>query len=352
MRLVIGLIASAALLAACGGGSGSDNNTDGNGSGPGTGTEQTPNPNPNPNPNPGQGTQASLTQANYVAVAQEALSANAYLLNSVDFVMGAQVSDSQALLRVGEAQLAKARGWFARAPVATAAVHTESERCENGGTLTLSINDRNNNLELDGGDSVSIMANNCREGGDLLNGRLSITFHQVTGDPDGFPFTLSATLEYGNLSVQSAASQITGNGSVSLTYDAKSRSQQARSLTTPQFSASATHGGQSTSQTLKNYEAALKVTPNGTLSDWASSANGVLFSSSLQSKSIAIETRQPFVTLSSQRYPGKGEATITGAAGAKVRVTAVDAASVRIELDADGNGIYETSVTKPWGELL
>ena len=51
-------------------------------------------------------------------------------------------------------------------------------------------------------------------------------------------------------------------------------------------------------------------------------------------------------------YNNTVQAVMSGAAGSRVRVTALNAATVKIELDADGNGVYETAVDKPWSDIL
>ena len=60
----------------------------------------------------------------------------------------------------------------------------------------------------------------------------------------------------------------------------------------------------------------------------------------------------PFVRQLSQPRPASGQATVTGANGAMLRLTALSSTQVRIELDADANGTYETSVIKLWSELI
>ena len=67
---------------------------------------------------------------------------------------------------------------------------------------------------------------------------------------------------------------------------------------------------------------------------------------------MAIETPTPFARPANQSYPAIGQAVMSGAAGSRVRVTALNAATVKIELDADGNGVYETAVDKPWSDIL
>ena len=66
----------------------------------------------------------------------------------------------------------------------------------------------------------------------------------------------------------------------------------------------------------------------------------------LQNGWLAGDERMPNVSAKT------GAALITGAAGAKIRVTAASATTLTMDLDADGNGSYETSVNKLWSEML
>lgn len=332
MRSTLTLIAVSAGLVACGGG--------GDGDAPSNG------------PTP-VAAQATLTSANYVAVTQEALSSNAYLLDATSMVIGAQVSDPAVVVRFGKSQLAKIPGWFTNAPLqAVGATQSSTQPCAGGGTLTIVENDRNGNQEVDPGDSVSVTANNCSFEGALLNGQLSLTVNSVSGNLDGYPYALSAALQFTNLTAQSASDRVVGNGSISLDLQASNYNAQTTKMSTSRFSLASTYGGISSNQTLQDYETNLKVSPAGSSTNWASSVNGILTSSAFESKSVRIETPVPFVRSGSQLYPSSGSALITGAAGAKVRVTAVNATTVQIELDADGNGSYETTVTKRWSEVL
>lgn len=334
MRLSLTLIASSAILAACGGGGGG-------GDGPAN-VDTSPSAAP-----------ATLTTDNYVTVARKALSSNAYLLDSASLVLGAEASDPQVLMRFGQDQMAKLPDWFAKIPAqAVGAVQTQTENCTDGGTLTVSVNDRNGNQELDAGDSVTLSANNCTYAGMQLNGKLSLSVNGINGDPNGYPFSMNATLQYGNLSAKSSQMVTVGNGTITLSLDVTAYNAQIIALSVPNFTTTSTYGGSTTTDSLKDYEALLKISPAGSLEQWASSTNGILASSAFDSKSVRIETTAPFVRSSAQAYPANGSAVITGAANAKVRVTAVDANTVRIELDADADGTFESTTTRRWSEVL
>lgn len=64
---------------------------------------------------------------------------------------------------------------------------------------------------------------------------------------------------------------------------------------------------------------------------------------------LTIVTNTVFVGVGFDR-PTAGQMTITGAENASIRLTAMDS-SVKVEVDEDGDGAYEVSVTKSWIEL-
>lgn len=333
MRFALTVIAASTILVACGGGGG--------------GSAGTP-------PAPSTATQATITPANYVAVAQEALSSNSFLLEATSLVVGAQVSDSSTLIRFGQSQLSKTPGRIANASVqAVGATQTFTEQCAGGGTLTVVENDLNGNQQADAGDSVALTANNCSFDGQVLNGQLSVTLISAAGNfESGYPYTLSGTLSFNNLTAQSSTTRVAANGSMTMNIDARSDVDQSLALAIDSFAISRTYAGVTSSQTLTKYDTSLKVSPAGSGANWTSSFRGTLASSVIDSKAVSIDTPVAFVRSSSQTYPASGQATILGAAGSKVRVTATSATDLTIDLDADGNGTYETTVTKRWNEIL
>lgn len=331
MRSVLTLVAASALLVACGGGS--DPALSGS--------------------TPAAATQATLTLANYVVVAQETLSSSAYLADATGLVTGAQVSDSEALIRFGQGQLSKLPRWLADAPVqAVGAVQSQTENCAGGGMLTVSANDANGNLLADAGDSVSLTASNCSFDGQLLNGQLVLTINSVTGNPDHFPYSLTVTLGFNNLTAQSSSLRTVGNGSVALSIHARAANNQSLALRTSSLSLSSTYGATTYSKTLNGHETSVELIPAGAGFTTTTSVNGMLSSSAFESKSVSIATLAPFARTSAQTYPSSGQLVITGAAGGRVRVTGVSATTLLIELDADANGSYENSTSKLWREML
>jgi len=335
MRLILTLLASSALLAACGGGSSGSSNAALEGAvAPVT-------------------TQAALTPGNYVAVAQETLSSSAYLTTAANLATGAQVSDSDVLIRFGQAQATQLSRWFSTAPVnAVGVVQSQTEACAGGGTLTIAENDLNGNRNVDPGDSATLTASNCAFEGQVLNGQLVATVRSISGEPGIAPYSLSLSMAFKDLVAQSAAVRSVGNGTLVLDLNARALNDQSVALSTSSFEVATAYSSTSYSKALKNYQTSTTLAPSGLGATYTTAVKGTLISSAFESKFIDIATPVPFVRTGSQAYPASGQLIITGAAGGKVRVTATSASALFIELDADGNGTYEAATSKGWSEML
>ncbi|QXL84482.1 hypothetical protein [Comamonas sp. NLF-1-9] len=337
MRPILTVLFSSILLAACGGGSDDGPAAPGNPGSPG-GT--------------GQGADAPaavIAESNYVSVAQKTLAANGFLVDSSAILpVGAEVVAQPELVQFAQAQIHKVPGWFARSPVTVAgATESITERCSQGGFMTVSATDANNNGIADAGDSLSISADRCRDGGVEINGSLFFVFTRVSGNLESYPYSIAATITYRNLTLATAQESLTGNGSIAIDARVDSPSQSNVRLDVDSFTVSYSYAGKTDTQGLYRYTVALAQTRSTN----TSSVNGIFVSSALDSRSVRIATTSPFVTQAANRYPSSGSATIHGAAGASVRVTAVDASAVRLELDANGDGQYEISEVRRWNEL-
>ena len=71
---------------------------------------------------------------------------------------------------------------------------------------------------------------------------------------------------------------------------------------------------------------------------------------------MTVITSTPFQGLTSARHPYTGVVVATGKNNSKVRVTVHssdpnDPGAVQIEVDADGDGTYESSTLYPWSTL-
>jgi hypothetical protein len=79
-------------------------------------------------------------------------------------------------------------------------------------------------------------------------------------------------------------------------------------------------------------------------------------SSTVLNGAVGVVSTTPLTILAGEFYPSSGVLTITGSANSKARVTILGsnptiANQVQIEVDADGNGTYETTNNYSWSNL-
>lgn len=66
---------------------------------------------------------------------------------------------------------------------------------------------------------------------------------------------------------------------------------------------------------------------------------------------IDLRTPTPFFILSSSEFPSSGVLEISGLDGTQARLTALSTLEFQLEVDADGNGVFEFTITGPWENL-
>lgn len=294
----------------------------------------------------------ALNNSNYVTAAQETMSVTFYVDSSGELVTGAQAGAAPQLIRDVLANARRAGRWIhAATPSVVGATITQTENCSGGGSINLAINDVNGNGTVDVGDSIRLVALNCIELGETMNGAMSVAVTASSGSVgSGSNYSLGMGITLENFVAQSATGSSTGNGRMDFT-----ETQFGSTLTTTiqarNLSVVNSVGNVSSTRSLTDYTVQSVTTTTSGVASVSLSVNGSFSSTALDGKSITVSTLAPFISTGSSIYPASGQLKITGAAGSNLRITA-QAAGVLIELDADGNGSFETSVTKPWSQLL
>ena len=319
-----------AALSACGGGGGS---------------ESTPAP-------PAPEKALALNASNYQVAAQQAVTAGSFLMTSGDLLSGAQASAAPSAMQAAVKQFPGLLKQFKRPALVAGAVINESEPCSGGGKIDITTNDINNNGQPDEGDSGVMVFSACKEDGVVMSGRMEINITKLTGVFDSSNFSASVTLKLENFSVTSPTGTASGQGELKLSMAATSATQSSLRIEAPNFSSSGRVGTTEYQQTMSNFVISINTTSltNGQSTDTAT-VSGVLSGSAIEAKSISIETPIALTIPSALDYPTAGKVVIKGAANSVVQMTVQPNGRVLIELDADGNGSFETSVNKAWSEL-
>ncbi|HMN80558.1 MAG TPA: hypothetical protein PKA20_11570 [Burkholderiaceae bacterium] len=231
--------------------------------------------------------------------------------------------------------------------VATKAVGTASVACIGGGSVTATVDDVNNDRVFGTGDTAVFQFNGCREDGITMSGRMLITQVLVTGSVYAPSYSVGATYAFESLTASSAwAPTVSINGGFSIQASYVSSPATVVSATVAGNSFSATQG--SVTDSLSNFSASIAI--NATTGRYQYSVAGSESNSAVDG-SITISNPVPFQgTIGT--FPSSGSLRVQASDGSAARLTATSATSVQIDVDANGDGAYESTSTRTWSQLV
>lgn len=299
-----------------------------------------------------QQTMLSISASNYQAVGQAVVSSALFLGESGSLATGAETSADPRVLRHAVSTAKRAFGLASDRPALVTGVEVrDTVACGQGGSIAMTLVDANNNGNFDAGDSITMDLQSCKEEGAVMQGRLALSVQAVTGvfDSNNYSATMTMTMTAFNVTTGSDSAQ--GDGALSMTMTQSPSGVYDLTLSTARLVLSGRVGGQSFTTTLTDTRLLVRDETVG--SSWRSSITytSTLDSSQFGNKQVTITTPQALVITGSNAYPSSGQLLVRGHANSAVRITALNASQARLELDAEGDGNYETQVTKTWAEL-
>jgi hypothetical protein len=223
------------------------------------------------------------------------------------------------------------------------AVSTDSSGCEGGGSITMTIDDADNSGDASTGDSVQFGFVNCRSEGWVLNGGMSLTGLVMTGSPSDPARSLGATFTFHSFSGSDGSMIERVDGGFSIHASLQTYPARIVESTVAGSSLRVSSGGSSSE--LRNFALeARSMVSAGTYSYGigaiAVDSGGAVTISNPEQFSGAIGA-----------FPSRGSLLVRESGGSAARLTATSSTSVRIDVDANGDGVFESSMTKTWGEI-
>ncbi len=322
---------AAALLAltACGGGGGDD-------AAPNSG---------------GSGAQASVNADNYVAVGVSAWTMMSETAGGTRTATGADVENRKAALSAfTQSQVQRALEAQASNPEqATGAVSSVSVKCAQGGSATYTYNLVGTQGTLAAGDAFKYSYSNCVENGYTWNGSIDMQVERAAGVISSAAYDLQYKVAYHNLTAKAPHSSFAYDGNLTLAIKSVAAHNVASQFVTKGLSTTVSYAGSTYTSSISDYDLRVAEAPSGNSYTDAMSLNATYTLSSLGSQTITVTTPVTWVSLGGAN-PSAGQMVIASSTGAKVRMTA-RASDVLFELDANGDGVYETRQTVSWNDL-
>ena len=228
-----------------------------------------------------------------------------------------------------------------------------TEQCPLSGSIAITLDDRDNNAAPSAGDVLSATFNECRDSPtSLVRGSFSANIASYS-DP-----LLSGLFTFSQLTIvdESGSAAVSGQANLvyTLTNDPAGTSTTRITMTVPAAGlvGSLSIPGYSETFTYDPDFSAVwtDVTPSNAPGYSTSVLNGKVGFASLGGKIIAA-TDPPVHDVWEENYPDSGAVLITGYQS-KLRMTVLSTTTVRLDLDANNDGVYESTRDIPWSELL
>jgi len=295
----------------------------------------------------------TIVSANAQEVASSTLGATDGLTGSTEGAIGlapAAVGQMQSIqINIIETIIEQARQARDLLPsgspgVAPAAVQPLDQNCDSGGTISGSFNDADNDLTLSTGDSVSMTANNCNFGGATMNGSISLSNVSVTGDENSPPYSLQFRLQATSFSVSVGGETVVMNGDGIISESSNDGVNITSSISGNGIEMAA--GGKSL--TLTDYN--IQETEDQATSAHSISINATISSSSLGG-SVIVTTDVALSGGVGVYNAYSGQITCVGAGNTSVTVIVVDSVNVQLDVDQNGDGITDETLSAAWADL-
>lgn len=230
-----------------------------------------------------------------------------------------------------------------------------TDNCAVSGTMISTWNDADNTGSLTAGDQVTVAYNSCRMDPDTtLNGQFEVRYSSVTL---GNTPTVVATMTMSNFATTEGSDQLTINGRIRMEHVQRSSVLQETTMTAEtDVTSQARVAGRSDTQTFQAGFSTLSVVqsdalpPEGGFPGRLSLTSQGTVQSSALGGSFVLSTPVPLVAYFVDDYPRSGNALVTGR-NSSLRMTAVSATQVRLDLDSNGDGTVDSSSTVAWSSL-
>lgn len=336
MKKIIFMSTACAVLTACGGGGGSPGTTN------------------NTSANTEIGPAVALSTSNYESAANEVLSSAASFRSNgtpaQNLLTGAQVTPMITPATLLQEKMPEVAKLLKKQAHLTGVQYTDSIPCDSG-QMNVTVNDNNNNDELDAGDSAALNLVNCRYGLLGISGGMDFTVIRGStySDMTASDIEISAALREFKTEFDDFVA--VGNGSFKMSISqtgSYSLPALSVSIVSPLMTTKLTQGG--TTKVFQYKEYGVNITSDANTSTW--SVNGNVSVPTLGANTATVNTTKRFSSPSNTTYATTGELLITVSNGGRMRVTATGTSKAKVELDLSSDGTYEEQKLIDWIDVL
>jgi len=197
-------------------------------------------------------------------------------------------------------------------------------------------------IEDDGTGTLTLDYVNCREGGEVLDGTITV---QVNVFDFSFLLPTDAVYSFKVFSVTSSAFNVSIDGSI---HSQVSPGSQTEQLTIARLVARNNASGEMLMIT--NQVSVVEYDDILSPSSLSENITGRIYDSTYGYVDYITLAAITFSSIS-QEHPDGGQMLLTGSLASRIRMTVIDDVRIRIDLDLDGDASYENFVITSWSEI-
>lgn len=299
---------------------------------------------------------SSITSSNAQDVGAQGYSATSSLNSQVSggassFVAGVTVDTGRpGLLGVTMQELYRALDAQAAANQVLGVTTSQSVQCSNGGSMLVNANLASSST-ISAGDTITLTASTCKESGYTLNGTLGINFKSVSGAPgESSTWGGSFGVSFTNFSVTAGTGGDTASATGDMTVNLNQTGLGAAnfSVTGSSLKINTTHNGSTTALTLGNFSYGGSLASGVYTYHAGYTLSGT--SGKLGNGSFTVKTLTDFKQTATG-FPTQGVLMITATDNSSLTLTAIDNSNVKLDLDKNGDGVTDETVTTTWANL-
>jgi len=242
--------------------------------------------------------------------------------------------------------------------VRTQAVITATENCAVSGSVTATLDDRDNSGTASSGDVFTVTFSQCRPSDtELVDGSISASYTLVQQLPGSF--SASATVTYSNLTATSAEGSFAVNGSFSYNLSRVGGVGTAQLAIGPNGLSATIAASNYTDTITLGAGYAITVTrdpaalPPGSAIPGLTTltVNGAVTANSLGG-TIVVSTPVAVKQYEIDPFPREGQIQVRGANNGLLVLTVLSTEAVRVQLDGNGDGTFEITKDVAWVDLI
>ena len=220
------------------------------------------------------------------------------------------------------------------------------EACAVSGTVDITVN-ISNPAQPSVNDSFDFLFTACDDGtGAVLNGGMTVTISSLNGDFESGNMLLGMSMQFSAFAVTENDETVTATGTVSIQIDTRTPPVTIVSVSITSLVTSS----QGTEEVLTSFN--ITITEDASTFPTAVTVEtSFTISSPSIGGSVSVTTSLALQSMGAE-YPFVGELRITGAGNAVIVMIAVDANTVRLQIDADGDSAFEEQLEMTWDDLM